>query len=230
MSVTSDVERAAAHNGDAATGAPDDVYRPLPTAAVASCLLGVISIVALLEFWPTKALPAIGLIAGLIALRQIAQSPDEFSGRKVALLGVALSSFFLIAGSAVSLLVPILEVPADHVKISYEDLKPSADRPHAVPAEAAELDGKKVFIKGFMFPTTHVNGIRKFLLCRDNGDCCFGGQPPSSDMVWVELNAPLETEFNTRLRHVGGTFHVTGSHLADVRQEILYRLDADYIK
>lgn len=230
MSMTSDVERTAGRHGDPSIGTADDVYRPLPAAAVAGCLLGVVSIVALLEFWPTKALPAVGLVAGLVGLRQITQSPDEYSGRKVALLGVGLSAFFLLAGSAVSVLVPIWEVPADHVKISYEDLKPPADRPNAVSPAAAELDGRKVFLKGFMFPTTHAGGIRKFLLCRDNGDCCFGGQPPSSDMVWVELNAPLETEFTTRLRHVGGTFHVAGSRMADVRQEILYRLDADYIK
>lgn len=230
MSVTADAERSAAlRNGDVA-GAPDEAYRSLSSAAVAACILGGVSIVALFEFWPLKAVPVIGLVAGFAALRQIKQMPEEYTGRKAALVGIALSAFFLISGTALGVLVPILEVPADHVKISYEDLKPTPESPGVVPEAAAELDGRKVFLKGYMFPTTHNDGIRKFLLCRDNGDCCFGGQPPSSDMVWVELNAPLETEFSTRLRHVAGTFHVAGSRMTDVRQEILYRLDADYIK
>lgn len=230
MSVTADVERSAGLREGGAAGTSDEVYRSLSSSAVAACLVGIVSIIALFDFWPLKVVPVIGLVAGLMGLRQIKQMPNEYTGRKVALVGIALSAFFLIGGTTVGVLVPILEVPKDHTAINYEDLKPTPDRPNAVPATAAELDGRKVFIKGYMFPTSHNEGIRKFLLCRDNGDCCFGGQPPSSDMVWVELNAPLETDFSTRLRHVAGTFHVAGSHMADVRQEILYRLDADYIK
>ena len=50
-----------------------------------------------------------------------------------------------------------------------------------------ELDGKKVFIKGYMYPSSQMTGIREFVLCRDNGTCCFGGQPRLTDMIRVKL-------------------------------------------
>jgi hypothetical protein len=47
-----------------------------------------------------------------------------------------------------------------------------------VPPDIAALDGKKVFIKGYMRPGSSNNGytdnISSFLLVRDSGNCCFG--------------------------------------------------------
>ena len=45
-----------------------------------------------------------------------------------------------------------------------------------VPPEIAALDGKRVFIKGYIRPDsiTVSKGINRFLLVRDNNQCCFG--------------------------------------------------------
>jgi hypothetical protein len=230
MSMTAD-RRATLPPHDAADGAGEfEAYRTMSAAAVAACVLGIISIVALADYWALKAIPAIGLIAGLVALRQLAKYPDELSGRKAALIGVAASAIFLVFGSGLSWWGYVSELPEGYTRIGYDQLKPTAAAPHAPPPEAAALDGERVFIKGYMFPTAHTEGVRKFVLCRDNGDCCFGGQPPKSDMVFVELVEPLDTEFTSRVRKVAGTFRVAGMRSSDVNQDVLYRLEADYIK
>jgi len=123
------------------------------------------------------------------------------------------------------------EVPEGYQPIDYSLLKHPDPRLEALPSPAAQsLEGKKVFLRGYMFPPDHDTGIAAFLLCRDNGDCCFGGQPPPSDMVFIKLENPLQTSYSRRLRRVAGTFHVAGSRYGDIKKDVLYQLDADYIK
>jgi hypothetical protein len=216
--------------GDDVGGEGFEAYRVLCPSAVLSCGIAVCSVVALVDIWQLRVVPILGLIVGTFALVRIARAPDELSGRKLAVLGTAGSAFFLLAGMGLSYWTYATEVPADAVRVSYEDLKPSPAAPHSASQKAAELNGRRVFIKGYMFPTPHDKGVTKFVLCRDNGDCCFGGQPPTSDMILVKMQEPLDTEYTTRLRKVAGTFRVAGGRWTDVNQEVLYQLDADYIK
>jgi hypothetical protein len=206
-------------------------YRSMSAAAVVALLFGVLSIVAVLpDYWVPKAVPVVGMLLAVAAILRIRARRDELTGLRPAAIGLALSAFFLVAGSAYTVYSRIVEVPEGATPITYEQLKPTADKPNAAPPSARELDGKKVFIKGYMFPTDHDSGITRFVLCRDSGDCCFGGNPPLSDMIFVQLDYPLQAKFNGRLRHLAGTFHVAGSHSTDVKKHVLYALEADYIK
>ncbi|MBN8625292.1 MAG: DUF3299 domain-containing protein [Planctomycetes bacterium] len=206
-------------------------YRALSAPAVVSLVIGAISIVALLDFWALKAIPALGVIAAVAAIVQIRNRPEELTGLKQAKLGLALCGFFLIGSSAYAIVTHQLEVPEGYERISYGLLKnPDDNMQHVAPPAALELDGKRVFIKGYMFPPAHETGVTKFVLCRDNGDCCFGGQPPPCDMIFVDLQEGLDTTYNRRLRHVAGTFRVAKNDKNDVGKQVLYRLDADYIK
>lgn len=206
-------------------------YRALSAPAVVSIVLGAISIVALLDFWALKAVPALGVIAALAAIVQIRRRPDELTGMKQAKIGLALSGVMLVGTSAYAVIAHQLEVPEGYGRISYAMLKHPDEALEHLPSPAAqELDGKRVFIKGYMFPPSHETGVTRFVLCRDNGDCCFGGQPPPSDMIFVELKEGLDTRYDSRLRHVAGTFHVVNTDKNDVGKQVLYRLDADYIR
>lgn len=208
-------------------------YRAMSGSAVISMVLGVLSVVSLLpDFWILKVIPCLGIVAGLGALRRISLRPDEFSGRKVALAGVATSLVLLATGSAWSGYEYATEIPdAKYQRIDYSMLKhPDESRKNSISPAAQALDGKEVFLKGFMFPTQHDHGVTKFVLCRDNGDCCFGGQPPLSDMVLVVLKHPLQTTYTSKVRRIAGTFHVSGSHFGDADKDVLYQLEADYIK
>jgi hypothetical protein len=230
MSMTAD-RQAMLSSRDVADGAGEfEAYRTVSAAAVVACVLGIVSITALADYWALKAIPVMGLVAGLVASRQIAKYPDELSGRKAALIGVALSAVFLTFGSGLSWWTYVAELPDGYERIGYEMLKPVAAAPNAPPPEAVALDGRRVFIKGYMYPTDQTEGVRRFVLCRDNGDCCFGGQPPKSDMVFVELVDPLDTKFTSQVRKVAGTFRVAGMRSSEVKQDVFYRLEADYIQ
>jgi hypothetical protein len=206
-------------------------YRSLSATAVVALLFGVLSIVAILpDYWTPKAVPAVGMALAVAAIFRIRSRSDELSGIRPAMIGLGLSAFFLVGGSAFTVYSQIAEVPEGCTRITYEQLKPSDDRPNAAPESARALNGQRVFIKGYMFPTDHDSGITRFVLCRDSGDCCFGGNPPLSDMIFVQLKEPLQARFNGRLRHLAGTFRVAGSHSTDVKKNVLYALEADYIK
>jgi hypothetical protein len=206
-----------------------EAYRSMSATAVVSAILGMVSIVALLGFTALLAIPALGLLAGLVAWKQITSRPDELSGLQAAKVGVMASAFFLVAGVAQPYVVRYVETPNGYQPISYEQELVNEASPDAPTSAAVNLDGERVFLKGYMFPTSHQNGITRFLLCRDSGDCCFGTTPKKTHMVYVELVDPKQTAYSTQIRHVGGTFHVAKTRSIDVNSDVLYRLDADYI-
>ena len=80
------------------------------------------------------------------------------------------------------------EVPEGYQRIGYGQLQPDPNHPdEPIPPAAKELDGQKVFIKGYVYPTISQHGIREFLLVRDEGSCCFGGNPKITDRIQVTL-------------------------------------------
>lgn len=231
MSLSVDERRLTeARSAAALDGESYEAYRTVSAAAVVSCGLAVLSIVALLpDFWTLKIIPALGVVVGVVGLVKITRNPQELSGKRAAVIGAVASAVLLVAGSAFSWYSYVSELPDGYTRISYETLKPSSDSPDAASQAAAALNGQRVFLKGYMFPTAHEK-VTKFVLCRDNGDCCFGGQPPKSDMVFVELQEPLQAEFSTKLRRVAGTLRIAGMKMSEFNNDILYRLEADYIR
>ena len=61
---------------------------------------------------------------------------------------------------------------------------------------------KKVFIKGQMHASSNMTGTREFIVCRDNGTCCRGGEPKVADLIHANIKEPLTLEYQTGLRHV----------------------------
>jgi hypothetical protein len=91
------------------------------------------------------------------------------------------------------------------------------------------MDGQRVFMKGFVLPGRQSNGIKDFILVWNSGDCCFGATPTTTHMVAVTLNDPLRLNYTTGVRKVAGTFHVEPGAAAE-GQDVVYRLDADYLQ
>jgi hypothetical protein len=214
---------------------PDDdeqflEYRALSTAAVASLVAGVLSLTAPLA-WIFLAFPVLGLALGLIAWRRIRSRPDELAGLPLAKAGLALSAVFLICGPAWLSYQQATEVPDGYERISYEELQPSTSTPgQLIPPEAFALEGKKIFIKGYVYPGREAEGIKTFLLVRDQGDCCFGGNPKLTDRIQVTLNDPLRLTFRSRMFRLAGVFHVKPTTAVNAGGGVYYQLDADYLR
>ena len=72
------------------------------------------------------------------------------------------------------------------------------------------LQGKKVFVKGYVHPGVASMGkVKHFVLVPDMGTCCFGGQPKrNTDMIEVVVGTGEGIRYSTRLRKIAGTFLV----------------------
>ena len=206
-------------------------YRAVSKSAVSCLVVGLLSFTALMgpALLP---LPAVGILLGLVALGKLRRYPAELSGRPAALIGLALCIVLLVGGSVLHAVVYATEVPEGFQRISFADLQPVPEaRPLPVSPKALELNGQKVFIKGYVYPDGQQYNIKRFVLIPDMGTCCFGGQPKLTDMVEVTLRDPLRTVFERRKRRLAGTL------LVDTRLKpvsglngVYYRLDAEYVR
>jgi hypothetical protein len=206
-------------------------YRAVSKAAVVSLLLSLISIVAVFSS-PMLVLPLAGVVSGLIALLQIRRYPKELTGWGVAIFGVVLSGLLLCGGATLHALVYLNEVPDGYVRVSFSDLQPTSDHPDwPFSPRAAELNGKRVFIKGYVYPDGQQHGIKQFVLVRDLGTCCFGGQPKLTHMVLVTLRDPQRISYSMKRRKLTGTFRVD-AQLRPVSgvDGVYFQLEADDVR
>lgn len=200
-------------------------YRAVCTLAVVSLGCGLLSALAFLD-WSGGAVGLVGLILGLVAIRQIRSRPHELTGLPLAYIGVTLSVLLLGGGWGWLGYVYATEVPEGYQRISYRQLQPDLENPSNPMARVEELDGKKVFIKGYMYPTDNQYPTR-FLLCRDNGDCCFGGTPSLYDMIWVTMKDEQPLPFTTWQVKLAGEFRFAPAEGA--AGQVIYQLEADQL-
>jgi hypothetical protein len=205
-------------------------YRAISPLAVTSFAVGLISIIALFDSTMAMIIPPIGILAGFVARRRIQQRPLELAGLKLAVLGMSLSLGFMVVGSSLHAYEYATEVPEGYQRISFDDLQAESKATgQLIPPTADELDGKDVFIKGYALATRESEGIKRFMLVWSKGDCCFGGNPPLTHKVWIDLKGDLELTYSTKVQKVAGTFHVDRSATA-LKNEVVYYLDAKYLK
>ena len=106
----------------------------------------------------------------------------------------------------------------DAVRISYDDidllkiLNMEPVPPNAseyFPEWLASLNGKRIRIRGWMYPTFVSEGLTSFTLARDNGICCFQRMPKIYDVIFVKLDAGQSTSYiDQRPFDVEGTFRI----------------------
>jgi hypothetical protein len=207
-------------------------YRALSTSAVASLIVGVLSSIAVLD-WVLVAIPIIGVALSSFAWWKVRRHRDEFSGEILVRWGFVLSLVFLACGPAWLTYAYVTELPSGYERVSYAELQPDPAEPgQQVPPTALELDGKRIFIKGYVYPGREKDGIRQFLLVRDQGDCCFGGNPKITDRIQVTLVDPLRLSYQPRVHKVGGTFHVKPQQttVGGAKGGVFYHMTADHLQ
>lgn len=204
---------------------PSDTYRSLSQYAVASAILAVASPLAFFD-WSLVAVPVAGVVLGLFGWRQVATRPEVLSGIPVAIFGAAFS-FCCLVGSLTWLSIQYAaELPEGFERIDYAMLQPAeGDPPTAIPETAFAVNGRDVLLKGYMYPGKEQRGISQFLLVRDQGDCCFGGNPKITDRVLVRLADRQGIEFTPRLVKIAGRFSVRPDGTAALEGGVLYHLE-----
>ena len=203
----------------------EDTYRAVSGVAIAATILALTSPLAFVDWW-LAVVPVIGIVLGLVAVRDIARRPTELTGRPLAFAATALSAAMLVGGLGSLWRTYVAELPPGFERLNYAMLQPlEGDPPDAVPDSARALDGRDVLLKGYMYPGKQQQGIRQFLLVRDQGDCCFGGNPKITDRVLVTLADPDGIPFSPRLTKIAGRFHVRRMGTSALDGGVLYQLE-----
>jgi hypothetical protein len=70
------------------------------------------------------------------------------------------------------------------------------------------LDKKRVKIRGFMLPGYQDSGIARFVLVRDNQECCFGPGAALFDAIFIEMRKGETTKYEYFPISVEGVFHI----------------------
>jgi hypothetical protein len=217
-------------------------YRALHTGALLSFVLGLLSVCVVitaansLEYClMVLPIPVAGIFFGMRALARIRENPDQYTGLGLAKAGLALSIVFLFGGVAYGGYVYATEVPDGYERISFVGMKPDELQERggvAVPPDIVALEGKKIFIKGYIRPDsiTVPRGIDRFLLVRDNNQCCFGDLSKIKyyDQIQVEMVGDKRVDYSQGVLRIGGTLHVEPENVAFGSQRTVFSLKADY--
>lgn len=209
-------------------GDGDIAYRAIPGTAIAAAVLAILSPLAFFG-WLLLAVPAVGLVLGVAAYSAIAKRPQELLGKPLALAAAVVSAAMLGGGIVALARAYAAELPAGYERITYGILQPlPGDPPHAIPDTAREVDGRNVLLKGYMYPGKQQHGITQFLLVRDQGDCCFGGNPKITDRVLVQLRDPQHPQgidFSPRLTKIAGRFVIRPTASPGLDGGVIYHLE-----
>ena len=207
-----------------------DAYRALSGAAIAAAAVAAVSPLIFAGWW-FVAVPVIGLVLSVVALRDIARRPAALTGRPLALAALVVSGLILAGGLTSLARDYAAELPEGFERLGYDVLQPAEGAPAAsVPDAARAMNGRNVLLKGYIYPGKQQQGLVQFLLVRDQGDCCFGGNPKITDRVLVQLADPGGIEFSPRLTKVAGRFRVQPMGSAELAGGVLYHLDDAFVR
>lgn len=154
----------------------------------------------------------------------------------LAVVGLLLSITCFTASAAIWIQGYRTEVPEGFRRISFLDdisqkgfvvSKKSNDIFHP---EVKKLDGQKIFLKGYMYPTKQMNGLTTFLLVKDMGQCCFGGNPKPCDMVLVNMESQKAVNYLQGLVSVSGVFHCQPGSVGPANLNPVYTMDGKMVE
>lgn len=183
-------------------------YKPVPILAPVALFFGITSLLSLLTVIGLVVC-VVGIVIGGLALWSIKRGDGAYRGHAIAMTGLALSAFFLVAGSASHIYAYNTEVPDGHYRVNFsrdisdKQFVNTNGRQNLHP-DVAPYEGQLIFIKGYMYNTRTTKGLSGFTLLKDNGKCCFGGNPKSYDMMEIRLQDGLTVDKIDGLVSVAG--------------------------
>ena len=207
-------------------------YRTISKAAVASLAFAILGLGAFV-FQAFVLLPVLAIGFGFVALMEIRKYPEEITGKLAAQIGLGCGLLIAVASISAHIYEYNTEVPPDYTRISFNDLKPNVRAPLPFSKKAQELDGKKVFLKGYVRPNDKMTNMKDFILVGDFGDCCFGGNPKITEVVAVNITSDDLVDHSYFMRKIGGTFRLDSSSRRideDGIPKVYYTIEADYIR
>lgn len=207
----------------------DFPYRAISRGAIWSLVFFTLALVGLVPtFAPLLVLAIPGILFAAFGLRSIAHYPKEFSGRGLALFGLIGCSLLFVGGISQHTYIYLTEVPDGYERVQFYKLQTNIQEADAPTETALAIDGKPVFLKGYIHPSSGSGMLRQFILVPDLGTCCFGGQPRSTDMVEVKLPPGQTVRASVMQRKLAGKFRVhSPKKKADFDNALFYKMQVD---
>lgn len=206
-------------------------YRTVPVLAVVGLVIAFLSSVSLFV-WIALPLCLVGLVVSSLALMSIRRNREIYSGTFVALSGILLSIGFLGTGISYQVYTYQTEVPEGYERKRFtQDISDKGfvveNGMQTIHPDVLALDGKKIFLKGYIYQTGKTQGLQSFLLVKDNQSCCFGATPAINDRMGVVMEEGKAIDYKAGLVGLAGTFRINPK-FTDANLEPLYILDGVY--
>ncbi len=213
--------------------AVDFPYRAVSRAAIASIIFAVLAVPGLLQtFAPMLVLTLVGILAGVVGWRATTRFENEFSGKSIAIAGLAINSLLLVGGVVGHVYIYMTEVPEGYERVQFYELQQDPALPDMPTEKSIAIDGQNVFLKGYIHPSSGSGVLRQFIMVPDLGTCCFGGQPRSSDMIEVTLTGGQTIKAGMTKIKLAGKFTVNRAPqiVTDFENALFYRMRVDQIR
>ena len=169
---------------------------------------------------------------GFVAFQNLKKYPNELIGGSVAWVGIFLSVCMVVGAPIRHIYIYNTEVPEGFERIQFTWLNSPTNAPDLPTQEAINYNGKKVFLKGYIHPTSiSSNAAKTFVLVPDYGTCCFGGQPRLTNMIEVRLVNDKYAERSLRCRSLAGILAVH-PYLKPIEglEGVYYELEAEHFE
>jgi hypothetical protein len=118
----------------------------------------------------------------------------------------------------------IRSVTFDAVKLDLKKGDPYD--PKVLTAGVKQLDGNRIRIRGYMFPSAQQSGLKRFVLVRDNQQCCFGPGAALFDSMIVDMTPGSTIDYQLAPIMVEGTFAIRPVEL-NGKYIAIYHLSAE---
>ncbi len=202
-------------------------YKQIGTLAVCSLVAALISILGF--FWSSFIIFALaGIVMGILALRKILDAPEEIGGFALSTTGLAFSVLIGISSICWQVWYYYHNAPPGYAIVDFNTMAIDT-KTGKIPEPILALNGHKVFIQGFMYPTKQLSGIEDFTMVRTLAHCkfCDPGTNPA-DMIAVEMENGMSVNYRANKKvSVGGVFHVEPNFTSG---EIPYSIEANVFR
>jgi hypothetical protein len=138
----------------------------------------------------------------------------------------------LLPGAKTKVLAAAGDKPYDKTfdDIRFEMKIDEPFRPEMLTDSIKSMFGQRIRIRGYMLPTAQSNGIREFVLVRDNQECCFGPGAALYDCILVQMQPGETAHYSTYPVAIEGTFGFNEIKMPDGRHLAIYRLEAESVR
>jgi hypothetical protein len=194
-------------------GQDDFQYRPMPPLVAVSMGFVFLSLLAGLSDL-LLIVPLVGVLLAFIAYYQISRSQGALGGTGLALSSLVVMLVMFVGFSALHLHSYATEIPEGFARINFNhDISQKGlqvlGSQMGIHEDVAKLADKPIYLKGYMYPYRETRGLSSFVLCKDSGECCFGGQPKPTDMILINMKGGKTVDYHDKmLIGVAGTFKI----------------------